>query len=326
MTAQIIDGRRVAEELRRLLRERVGALNAAGGSAGIGTLRVGDDFGARMYRGAVAKTCSGLGLRSRAVDLPSTAGREEVEEALQSLNVDEGVSGILLLRPLPPHLEEASLAERILPHKDIDCLNPANLGRLFGGRRAWPPATPAACLELMERRLAEQGVPAAEGFAGAHVVIVGRSPSVGRPLAAMVLNRHATLTVCHSHSARAGVLVEICREADYLVAAIGVAELIRAEHVKPGATVIDVGINEVVECAGCGRRVPGLVAEPADVTQVCPACGGLLDGSRRVTVGDVAFAEVAEVAGALTPVPGGVGAVTNVMLARNAVAAAEMTR
>lgn len=326
MSADIIDGRAVAEELRGHLRERVASLNAAGGTAGIGTLRVGDDYGARLYRDAVAKTCSGLGLGFRSVDLPVTAGSAEVEEALQALNADAGVSGILLLRPLPAHLVEAALVEHILPHKDIDCLNPANLGRLFGGGRAWPPATPAACLELLERRLAQQGVPAEVGFAGARVVIVGRSPSVGRPLAAMVLNRHATLTVCHSYSARAGVLVEVCREADYLVAAMGVAEFIRAEHVKPGATVIDVGINEVVECTGCGHRTSAWAAGPAQPPQGCLVCGLPLSEGRKATVGDVAFAEVAEVAGAITPVPGGVGAVTNVMLARNAVAAAEMMR
>lgn len=326
MTAQIIDGRSVAEELRGHLRERVARLSAGGGSVGIGTLRVGDDYGALMYRDAVERTCSGLGLGFRSVDLPARTEAGEVEEALQSLNTDPGVSGILLLRPLPAHLPEASLVERILPHKDIDCLHPANLGRLFGGGRAWPPATPSACLELMKRRLAALGVPDRQGFAGARVVIVGRSPSVGRPLAAMVLNRHATLTVCHSYSARAGILVETCRQADYLVAAMGVAEFIRAEHVKPGATVIDVGINEVVECAGCGRRASAEAADPADAPQLCPVCSLPVSEGRKVTVGDVAFAEVAEVAGALTPVPGGVGAVTNIMLARNAVAAAEVTR
>ena len=181
MTARIIDGRAVAAELRSRLVEDIEILRERGITCGIATVQVGDDFGASMYRDAVARMCSGLNLAFRDESLAATSTTSEVLDVVMSLNEDPAVSGILVLRPLAPGVDEAQIVDRIAPLKDIDCLSPGNLGRLMLGRRAWPPATPAACLELMERRLAEQGVPAAEGFAGAHVVIVGRSPSVGRP-------------------------------------------------------------------------------------------------------------------------------------------------
>lgn len=316
MTAEIIDGKAIAAELRSHLASEVDALSARGLRPGIATLMVGHDFGARLYQESIDRMCRSLGLEFRSVELPSEVSTADVVESLRELNADRKVSGILVLRPLPPHVEESAVAEALLPVKDIDCQHPANLGKLMLGRQAWPPATPAACLELLERRLAREGRDYAEGFAGAEVVIVGRSPSVGRPLAAMLINRHATVTICHSYTSKAGILQAVTRRAKYLVVATGIPEFIGKDHVAPGATVIDVGINQILVCRSCGAR--GLAGRAT-----CAACGKDLADATAITVGDVDFHAVADIAGAITPVPGGVGAVTNVMLARNAVWAAK---
>jgi len=302
--------------LRSRLVEDIEILRERGITCGIATVQVGDDFGASMYRDAVARMCSGLNLAFRDESLAATSTTSEVLDVVMSLNEDPAVSGILVLRPLAPGVDEAQIVDRIAPLKDIDCLSPGNLGRLMLGRRAWPPATPAACLELLERQLQIEDRDPARGFAGDQVVVVGRSPSVGKPLAAMLLNRHATVTICHSYTDRAGTLAEITRRAKFLVAAVGVPGFIGREHVAPGAVVVDVGINQLFVCGACG-------AHNHEATGACMACGGRLEDPQTVTVGDVRFDEVAEMAGAVTPVPGGVGAVTNMMLARNAVRAAE---
>ncbi len=317
MSAEIIDGRAVAAELREELGREIAQCRERGVVPGIATLLVGDDFGAAMYRDAVDRLCSGLGLHFRAENLPATAGMAEALAALDSLNRDPAVSGVLVLRPLAEQVDEGRVVERLAPIKDIDCLNPSNLGRLVVGGPAWPPATPAACLELLERRLRAEGREEAAGFAGEEVVVVGRSPSVGRPLAAMLLNRHATVTVCHSYTDRAGLLAEVTRRARYLVVAVGVPGFIGRDQVRPGAVVIDVGINQVFVCGACG-------AHNRSAAGACVGCSEDLAEATPKMVGDVRYDEVAEVVAAITPVPGGVGAVTNVMLARNAVRAAQM--
>ena len=315
MVATVIDGRLAAAELRAQLEQEVGHLRAQGVIPGIATVQVGEDYGASLYRDALSRLCGSLGLHFESVALGESATTRAAVEAVRDLNAKPAVSGILILRPLAAGVDESEVAEAIFRLKDIDCAHPANLGRLVLGRRAWPPATPAACLELLERRLASEGREPKVGFAGEEVVVVGRSPAVGKPLAAMLLNRHATITVCHSFTQRAGGLGEVTRRARYVVVAAGVPELIGPQDVAQGATVIDVGINAVFTCPGCGARV-------AAAKGVCPVCGGDLTEAHSRTVGDVQYDAVAEVAGAITPVPGGVGAVTNVMVARNAVWAA----
>lgn len=315
MGATIIDGKAIAAELRAELAKELEELKAAGAQPGIATLLVGEDFGAGMYRGAVEKFCGEMGLGYRNETLPADVTEKQVVAVVDDLNNDPAVSGILPLRPFPPHVSDSAVINSIRVDKDVDCFHPFNMGKLTLGEPTFPPATPAACVEMLERHLTSQGLDVTGTLEGAEVVVVGHSNIVGKPLALLLLNRNATTTVAHVFTSNRGNLEKHTKGADILVVAAGVPYLIGPDKVKEGAIVLDVGINRVVVCPHCG-------ALNRSKKNPCRACGGDLAEAENKTVGDVDFAAVSEVAGAITPVPGGVGAVTNMMLARNTLRAA----
>ncbi len=303
--AEIIDGVAIAEEIKAELRAEVAALAARGVTPGVATVLVGDDYGAKMYRRQIERIAAEIGLSYRDVTLPGDTSLAEVLAGIRSLDEDPAVHGILPLRPLPKGME-APVLEALDPAKDIDCLHPINAGRLALGQPAVYPATPWACYVLLERYFARKGLDPKTTFEGKELVIVGRSNIVGKPAYFLALERNATTTTVHSFTWRAGTLPAHTRRADILIVAMGKAEFIKAEMVQPGAIVVDVGINMVPALDAAGSPVLDEKGRP-----------------KRRTVGDVAFDEVKEVAGAITPVPGGVGSVTNVLLMKNVVRAAE---
>ena len=303
--AEIIDGVAIAEEIKGELRAEVAALAARGITPGVATILVGDDYGAKMYRRQVERMAGEIGISYRDITLPVDTSLANVLAGIRSLNEDAAVHGILPLRPLPKGTE-APVLEALDPAKDIDCLHPINAGRLALGQPAVYPATPWACYVLLERYFARKGLDPKTAFEGKELVIVGRSNIVGKPAYFLALERNATTTTVHSFTWRAGTLPAHTRRADILIVAMGKAEFIKKDMVKPGAIVVDVGINMVPALDAAGNPVLDDKGRP-----------------KRRTVGDVAFDEVKEVAGAITPVPGGVGSVTNVLLMKNVVRAAE---
>lgn len=304
-TADVIDGVALAEALKAELRAEIATLAARGVRPALATVLVGDDPGARIYRRQVERIAAEVGVVYRDVTLPADTSLAHVQAVLRELAADPSIHGVLPLRPMPAGLPEAEVLLALDPAKDVDGLHPLNAGRLALGQPAVVPATPLACFVLLERYFAGRGLDPKTAFAGKDLVIVGRSPSVGRPAYFLALERHATPTTVHSFTTRAGRLPDHTRRAEILIVAAGRAEFIRGDMVRPGAVVVDVGINVRPVTDAAGRPV--------------------LDErgrARRETVGDVAFAEVSRVAAAVTPVPGGVGAVTNVVLMRNVVQAA----
>jgi methylenetetrahydrofolate dehydrogenase (NADP+)/methenyltetrahydrofolate cyclohydrolase len=317
VAAKIIDGKAIAAEVREELSRELGELRSAGADPGIATLMVGDDFGAGMYRGAVEKFCGEMGLGYRNETLPADTTEAAVIAAVRSLNSDPAVSGILPLRPFPAQVADSVVINSIDFGKDVDCFHPFNMGRLTLGEPTFPPATPAACMELLERHLRAEGRDVTDALEGAEVCVVGHSNTVGKPLALLLLNRNATTTVSHVFTSNRGNLAKHTTVADILVVAAGVPHLIGADLVKEGAVVLDVGINRVIVCPACGTLNRGK-------KNPCRNCGADLAESESKTVGDVDFEAVSARASAITPVPGGVGAVTNMMLARNTLRAARM--
>jgi len=282
MTAEIIDGRAVAARVRADVADQVAELTEQSGRApGLATILVGDDPGSAIYVANKRKACAEVGISDHHRHLPPDTPADEVGELIEACNRDPEVSGILLQLPLPQGLDSASLTGLIAPAKDVDGLTPISAGRLSQGTPGLRPCTPLGVIELLDAYAVE--------LDGAQAVVVGRSDLVGKPLAALLLARNATVTICHS---RTRDLASICARADVLVAAVGVPGLLGAEHVKRGAAVIDVGVN---------RTEHGLR-------------------------GDVEFEPAAARAGLIAPVPGGVGPMTIAMLLRNTVTAARLTR
>ena len=279
MTAEILDGRALGAEIKAELRDEVRRyLQERGRPPGLAIVRVGGDAASGMYSKAILRVAEDVGVRARLEELPEQTSADELLAMLQYLNVDEAIQGILVQMPLPPHLSQQMVADTVASEKDIDGISPRSAGNLFLGLPSFLPSTAAAVMEILERT--------STPLAGKRVVILGRSNVVGKPLSMMLLQKNATVTICHSRTAH---LADFTRQADVLVSAAGRANLITAAMVRPGAVVIDVGIN----------ALPG---------------GGI--------VGDVDFASVREVAGALTPTPGGVGPLTNVLLLKQCVQAA----
>ncbi len=288
----IIDGRAIASQIQRELAGRIAALKSRGIQAGLAFVRVGEDPASRVYVGRKEKTCAELGIFSEAHVLPETTGEDELLALLKRLNADARLHGILVQAPLPKQIRESVIYSAVLPQKDVDGFHPVNVGKLMlGDATGFQPCTPAGIRELLVRANVKTD--------GAEVVILGRGNIVGKPMAAMLCqkNKHANATVTICHSATRDIQAH-CRRADILIAAMGVAGFVKADMVKPGATVIDVGVNRVSD----------------------PKAKG---GSRLV--GDVDFARVQPVAGKITPNPGGVGPMTIAMLMQNTVRAAEMS-
>jgi len=291
MTAQIIDGKILAQQIRQEAADEVAKMVAAGlPRPGLATVLVGDNPGSQAYVSSKQKTCGELGIESFGHHLPATASQSEVEDLVTELNADPRVNGILVQLPLPAGLYEEDVLRKISIEKDVDGFHPINIGRLAqkGRDPLFVPCTPAGCIVMLDKL----GVT----LDGASAVVLGRSNIVGMPVALLLVRRNATVTICHSRTKN---LPDVVRQADVLIAAVGRAQMVRGSWVKPGAVVIDVGINRI--------------EDPSHPK-----------GSRLV--GDVNFNEVKEVAGAITPVPGGVGPMTIAMLMRNTVRAAKIAR
>jgi methylenetetrahydrofolate dehydrogenase (NADP+)/methenyltetrahydrofolate cyclohydrolase len=304
--AELLSGAPVAEQLKREVAAEVERLAREHDvHPCLAVVRVGEDPASAVYVQNKVRTSLELGLNSEHHALPFETTEEELLELIQKLNARDDVDGLLVQLPLPPAIDEARVLEAIDPSKDVDGFHPVNVGRLSLGQPVIAPCTPAGIIELLERNSIE--------ISGARACIVGRSRIVGRPLAQLLLQRDATVTICHS---RTRDLPSVTREADLLVAAIGRAGFIRAEHIKPGATVIDVGINQLTDEAAARA----LFGDEADKRLKVIARRGF------TLVGDVHPAEAMRVAGKLTPVPGGVGLLTVAMLMKNTVAAAKRRR
>ncbi len=304
--AAILDGSRVAEEIKREVAEEVARLKREHGiQPCLAAVRVGDDAASAVYVSNKVRTSEALGLRSEHHALPVETSTEQLLELVAELNERDEVDGILVQLPLPRAVEEARVLEAVNPAKDVDGFHPVNVGRLALGQPALAPCTPAGIIELLERNAIQ--------ISGARACVVGRSHIVGRPLAQLLLQRDATVTICHSRTLD---LASVTREADILIAAIGRTAFIRGEHIKEGATVIDVGINKVTDEAAA-RKLFGPEAEKR--LRVIRERGYTL-------VGDVHPAEADKVAARRTPVPGGVGLLTVAMLMKNTVRAAKARR
>ena len=287
----LIDGRAIAAQVQNEVARRVEALKVRGVQPGLVFVCVGEDTASKVYVGRKEKACAALGIYSETRVLPENATESALLELIATLNADERVHGILVQAPLPRHIREAVIYSSVKPEKDVDGFHPMNVGKLMlGDSSGFQPCTPAGIRELLLRSQVN--------IAGAEVVILGRGNIVGKPMAAMLCqkdkNANATVTICHSGTRH---IKAHTRRADILIAAMGMAEFVRAEMVKPGAVVIDVGVN----------RVPDADAK---------------SGFRLV--GDVDFAGVQPIAGKITPNPGGVGPMTIAMLMQNTVRAAEM--
>jgi methylenetetrahydrofolate dehydrogenase (NADP+)/methenyltetrahydrofolate cyclohydrolase len=265
---------------------------------GLGVVLAGEDPASAVYVRSKTRACQELGIASETARLPASSTTEEVAAVVAGYNARADVHGILVQLPLPPQVDATRVLDLVSPLKDVDGFHPENVGRLVQKRPRFVPCTPAGVMELLRRN----GV----AIAGRRAVVLGRSEIVGKPMALLLMHADATVSVCHS---RTRELEAVCREADILVAAIGRAGLVRAAHVKPGAVVVDVGMNRVADAAQARELVaPVRMAE--------------FDKRGYVLVGDVHEPSVAAVAGALTPVPGGVGPLTIAMLLHNTVAAA----
>ena len=303
MGARFLDGNAVAAQIRDAVRPQVDRVRArAGRPPGLGIVLVGEDPASEIYVRNKVRAGAETGLWVDLQRLPATASIDELLSLVATLNRSDLHDGILVQSPLPAGMGRGA-AQRVFdaidPAKDVDGFNPVNVGRLVQGRAHLAPCTPSGVIEMLER----SGI----RIAGARAVVIGRSEIVGKPMAMLLLHRDATVVICHSKTSD---LPALAASADILVAAIGRAGFVRREHVKPGATVIDVGINRVTDSAEARRLLPAGSPRFAD-----------FEKRGSIVVGDV-HPEVAEVAGALTPVPGGVGPLTIAMLLKNTVAAA----
>jgi methylenetetrahydrofolate dehydrogenase (NADP+)/methenyltetrahydrofolate cyclohydrolase len=286
LPAELIDGTAVAREIRAEVARDAAALVARGVTPGLTVVLVGEDPASAVYVASKEKACKEAGMNGETIRLPATTTQAELLAVIDRLNADPGVHGILVQMPVPKQIDPQAVILRILPEKDVDGFHPVNVGRIWiGERTGFAPCTPAGVMVLLER--------AGVDVAGKNAVVLGRSTIVGKPMTSLLVNASATVTVCHSRTAD---LAAHTRRADVLIAAIGKPGFVTADMVKPGAVVIDVGINRVADAAAKrGYRL----------------------------LGDVAFGPVSAVASKITPVPGGVGPMTIAMLLKNTVRAAQ---
>ncbi|MDK2798518.1 MAG: methylenetetrahydrofolate dehydrogenase / methenyltetrahydrofolate cyclohydrolase [Clostridiales bacterium] len=280
LTAKIISGKQVAARIKESLKNEVGLLKSKGILPGLAVVIVGSDPASRIYVNSKKKACEEIGIYSEEYALSEETTQEELLRLVRTLNEKKDVHGILVQLPLPNHLNEKEVINTINPDKDVDAFHPINVGKIMLGEPDYLPCTPAGVMELIK----ESGI----DIAGKECVVVGRSNIVGKPQAMLLLQQHGTVTICHSRTKN---LKEVCKRADILVVAVGKPQIITGDMIKPGAVVIDVGMNRL---------------------------------ENRKLVGDVEFDSAVNVAGAITPVPGGVGPMTIAMLMKNTVKAAQI--
>ncbi|MHB1042167.1 MAG: bifunctional 5,10-methylenetetrahydrofolate dehydrogenase/5,10-methenyltetrahydrofolate cyclohydrolase [Eubacteriales bacterium] len=278
--ATLIDGKKVAASIREEVKTEVAALREKGIIPKLAVLLVGDDPASVVYARSKQKACNNVGIEFELFNLPSTTPEEEVVDLIEKLNKDENVHGVMIELPLPKGMRKQRILEAVLPKKDVDGVHPINRGYILSNSEGLFPATPQSCIEIMLRSGIE--------IKGKHTVLVGRGETVGKPLIFMMLNQNATVTICHTRTKDLGYHT---RQADIIIAAVGRAKMITADMVKPGAVVVDAGINEVVGGGICG---------------------------------DVDFENVEKVAGAISPVPGGVGSLTTVLIQKNVLKAIKL--
>ena len=278
MSAQIIDGKAVGAKLREAIKAETAQLTAAGTTPGLAVILVGDDPASHVYVNNKKKGCAEVGFYSEVYELPTETTQQELLALVEKLNKQENIHGILVQSPLPKHLDEEGVVLAIDPNKDVDAFHPVNVGHIMMGDYLFLPCTPAGVMELLKAYDIDPK--------GKECVVIGRSNIVGKPMSMLLLHAHGTVTVCHSRTTN---LAEVTRRADILVSAVGKAGFVTADMVKPGAVIIDVGMNRNAQNKLCG---------------------------------DVDFEAVKEVAGYITPVPGGVGPMTITMLLRNTLTAA----
>lgn len=279
--AEIIDGKKISQDLKDEVKEKVAELKAKGVEVTLAVILVGNDPASTVYVGNKKKACEYTGINSKSFELPEETTQEELMKLIDDLNNDDSVNGILVQLPLPKHLDEDKVIRAISPDKDVDGFHPESVGRLSIGVPGFVSCTPAGVIELLKR--------SGTVLDGANAVVVGRSNIVGKPMSVLLLRENATVTICHSHTKN---LKEICKAADVLVVAIGQPKFIDGSYIKEGATVIDVGIHRI-------------------------------DGTKKLC-GDVDYESAAEVAGKITPVPGGVGPMTIAELMNNCLQSALM--
>jgi methylenetetrahydrofolate dehydrogenase (NADP+)/methenyltetrahydrofolate cyclohydrolase len=304
MTARFLDGARVGGEIREEVKQQVTALREAGVVPGLAAILVGDNPASEIYVRSKTRACGETGIHSETLRLPASTTTAGLIEQIEILNRRPDIDAILVQLPLPSPIETSEVLARVRPEKDVDGFHPQNVGRLVQGRPTLVPCTPAGILELLRR----ENVP----LLGARAVVIGRSDIVGKPMALLLLHQHATVTICHS---RTRDLAGVAATADLLVAAMGKAALVRGDFIKPGAVVVDVGMNRV--------------ERPAEVRDYFGDDAARLEQLEKkgyTLVGDVHPREARHVAGALTPVPGGVGPLTIAMLLANTVKAARDLR
>jgi methylenetetrahydrofolate dehydrogenase (NADP+) / methenyltetrahydrofolate cyclohydrolase len=302
--AQILDGNQIRDQIKAECRPRIEHLvQTKGRPPGLAVVLVGDNPASQVYVSNKTRTGDELGIYNETLTPPSTSTTEDLLEIVQTLNHRPEIDGILVQLPLPPQIDSARVLLAVSPAKDVDGFHPCNIGNLATARPGPRPCTPAGIMEMLRR----YRIP----ISGRRAVVIGRSDIVGKPMALLLLHENSTVTICHSKTVD---LPGVCREADILVAAIGRPAMVTRDFIKPGATVIDVGINRIEDRAEAVRLFRG------DATRLAR-----FDKTGRVLVGDVHPVDVEEVAGAYTPVPGGVGPLTIAMLMVNTIAACERT-
>ena len=300
MTATILDGKKFRDEIQSELLQQIADLKRAGVTPGLAAVLVGENPGSQIYVRNKVKACETLGLYSERIDRSKDTTTEELLELVNALNCNDQIDGILVQLPLPPQVDTKRVLMAVDPAKDVDGFHPVNVGNLVAGRAGFVPCTPAGILEILKR----SKVP----IKGARAVVIGRSDIVGKPVAMLLLHEHATVTICHS---RTRDLPAVAREADILVAAIGKPVFVTSDFIKPGATVIDVGMNRLTT----EEEVRKAFHDPT-------AALATLERRGEVLVGDVQPEDARATAGAFTPVPGGVGLLTIIMLMANTIQAA----
>lgn len=304
METRTLSGKTTAEAIKSEVAEEVRQLQKKGVIPGLATVLVGEDPASEMYVGSKVKTCRELGMRSELVKMPAESTQEELLETIDNLNRNNEIDGILVQLPLPRHIDETPILEAIRPDKDVDGFHPVNTGKLMKGETALAPCTPMGIMEMLARENVE--------IKGSEAVIVGRSNIVGKPMAMLLLHKHATVTLCHSRSRD---LAGICRRADILVVAVGRPAMVTREYIKEGAVVVDVGTNRITSLE--------------QVIELFGADSPRIESFRKrgsTVVGDVHPRDPYGIASAVTPVPGGVGPLTIAHLMKNTLIACKLRR